>query len=371
MSMPRQKLVSRQPWKGIYALFAAVITLLKLPFYLIQYSVPSFRQHAKWSFQQALMNKLFRTFLYHASVVEVNTPIHLSPGEIDKRIVAIESVPADKVYGAARDPVIKPSAVEGTWYPSTYESGDENNYNIILHFHGGGYAMCDGREGDSGFASKMLVEHAAAKALFPSYRLSSNHGGRFPAALQDAITSYNYLLELRISPDKIVLSGDSAGGNLALALLRYLAENSQTLPQPSSILLWSPTTDILAAKDPRNIDQNRNSSSDFLAGDFCAWGAKGLIVDVPHTAAPYFSPKDNPFTLKAPIWMQLGGLEVLHDDAIEFAEHMREHGNSVEVYVEPRGNHDIFYLGGSTGFSAEAAKAVKAARVFLEDRKSG
>ncbi|KAI4087201.1 MAG: hypothetical protein LQ344_006947 [Seirophora lacunosa] len=256
----------------------------------------------------------------------------------------------------------------GTQSTNLDASRDCQESSIILHFHGGGYAMCRGSEGDSAFAANLLVKHVAAKALFPSYRLSSNDGGRFPAALQDAITSYHYLLELGIPPGKIILSGDSAGGNLALGLLRYMADNPHLLPPPSSVLLWSPTTDFLAAKEPLKLDQSRNSSTDFLAGDFSAWGARGLTRHAPSAATPHFAPKSHPFFCPPPIWIQLGGLEVLYDDALEFAENMRGRGNSVVVYVEPFANHDIFYLGGNTGFGEEAAPAAKAASAFLTGR---
>ncbi|KAI4148063.1 MAG: hypothetical protein LQ341_001675 [Variospora aurantia] len=369
MPSQREHLVSHQPWKALYALCAALLTSIRLPFYLMKYSVPSFRPHQKWTYQQALMNRLFRSFLYHAAIVEVRTPIAPSPNVANGRTVVMGPAPAETFVGVARDAVIEPSAVEGTCYPTHFDAtGDDQESSIILHFHGGGYAMCKGSDEDSAFAANLLVKHVAAKALFPSYRLSSNHGGRFPAALQDAITSYQYLLELGIPPGKIIVSGDSAGGNLALALLRYMAENPQLLPPPSSVLLWSPTTDMLAAKEPLKIDQNRNSSTDFLAGHFCAWGARGLTTDAPSAATPYFAPRSHPFSSQVPIWIQLGGLEVLYDDAFEFAENMRGQGNSVVVYVEPYANHDIFYLGGNTGFAEEAVKAAKAASAFLKGR---
>ncbi|KAL9003613.1 MAG: hypothetical protein Q9188_003521 [Gyalolechia gomerana] len=315
------------------------------------------------------MNNLFRTFLYHAAVVEVNTPIQSTPAVREDRVDLMRPGPAEKYSGIALDAAIEPCTVKGTWYPSTYEAGDENNHNIILYFHGGGYAMCGGSEGDSGFAASLLVKHAAAKALFPSNRLSSNQGGGFPAALQDAVTAYNHLLDLGIPPGKIVLSGDSAGGNLTIAQLRYMGETSRLFPQPLSVLSWSPTTGMLAAKEPLEIDQNRNSSTDFLAGDFCAWGAKGLITNVSPAATPYFSLRKNPFSCQVPMWIQVGGLEVLYYNALEFAGNMRKQGNAVEVYVEPYANHDILYLGGSTGFGVEAVKAVKEAREFLGDLK--
>ena len=368
MASRREKTLTHQPWKAVYSVLIFIMTLVRMPFYVACYSLPSLRQHPKWTFQQALMNKLFKKFLYHAAIVEVHTPLLLNPNAQDRRQVQIKPAPGDLFSGSTVDPDVKPSIIGGTWYPSAYEPGDEHKYNIILHFHGGGYAMCEGSPGDSGYAANLLVTHAAAKVLFPSYRLASNEDGRYPASLQDAITAYKYLLDLGIPSGKVILSGDSAGGNLAIGLLRYVVENHHVLPGPSSLLLWSPTTDLSAARKPEVIDQNRHSYTDFLPGRFCAWGADGLINDAPSTATPYFSPKKRPFLTNVPMWIQLGGLEILYDDGIEFVENMRFQGNAVELHVEPYANHDIFYLGGTTGFTVEAIKVARLAGRFIAER---
>jgi acetyl esterase/lipase len=80
----------------------------------------------------------------------------------------------------------------------------------------------DGRQDDCGFAAKTLLQQTSAAYVFcPQYRLASNPGGRFPAQLQDAVTSLLYLTdEMQVPARKITISGDSAGGNICLALLR-------------------------------------------------------------------------------------------------------------------------------------------------------
>jgi len=75
----------------------------------------------------------------------------------------------------------------------------------------------------------------------PQYRLSLNDSTRFPAGLQDVVTSYCYLTqELGVPASKIVLSGDSAGANLVLAFVKYLADyGSQIqLDSPKAAWLW-------------------------------------------------------------------------------------------------------------------------------------
>ena len=75
----------------------------------------------------------------------------------------------------------------------------------------------------------------------PQYRLSIDDSTRFPAGLQDVVTSYCYLTqELGVPASKIVLSGDSAGANLVLAFVKYLAEYGSQVPldNPRAAWLW-------------------------------------------------------------------------------------------------------------------------------------
>lgn len=108
----------------------------------------------------------------------------------------------------------------------------------------------DGRQADCGFAAKNLLEHTPATYVFcPQYRLASNPGARFPAQLQDAITSLLYLTEeMKVPISKVTISGDSAGGNLCLALLRYISDNPKAaVPSPACAFLWSPWVDPVCA----------------------------------------------------------------------------------------------------------------------------
>ena len=127
--------------------------------------------------------------------------------------------------------------------------------------------------------AKKLLKHTPATHVFcPQYRLStlpvSKTSNPFPAALQDSLTSYLYLLnDLKISPKNIILSGDSAGGNLAIALLRYITDYGSELglPAPSSALLWSPWTNP-ADTSGSYVHDNRNYATDYISPPFTAWG---------------------------------------------------------------------------------------------------
>lgn len=358
-----RRFVSKQPGKAFWTIAAAIYTAVQLPFWLLYFIPKRFRQHPDWTYQQALMNQVVRAILYHSSYVEVSTPVRLDEKEGFVRI----NPAADQFYrGLLDNPKIRPTVTGGTWYPNHCQV--EGEQTVILHFHGGAYVMGEGRPSDVKFSATTLTEHLNSTVLFPSYRLSSNQDCAFPAALQDAITAYQYLLGQGISPKHIVISGDSAGGSLAVSLLRYIGDGSANLPCPSAVLLFSPWLDLESARDPAKLARNKNYKTDYLPGNFTSWGAVTYIPESWDAKDPYFSPLDHPFLTKTPLWIQVGGLEILQDEAIRFAEAMQLQGNKVEVYIEPLANHDILYVGNLTGFAAEAKRAVKLAGEFLSQR---
>ena len=221
------------------------------------------------------------------------------------------------------------------------------------------------------FESSLLTSaFPSSKILILQYRFGTKNGGRHPAALQDAITAYLYLLERGIPAVQIVISGDAAGGNLVLALLRYISErNSGYLPSPAASLLWSPWINLRAAADSGYIAENRHAKTDFLTENFVHWGIETYISGPIRagTKDPYVSPFGHPFICKTPIWIQVGGNEVLCDEGIQFAQDMQDvKGNIATVYVEPYANHDIFHHGALSGFEIEAKRCVEQARQFLQ-----
>ena len=115
---------------------------------------------------------------------------------------------------------------------------DERRQGVILYLHGGGYT-CGGVDYAKGFGIT-LAERFGAKVFCPGYRLAPEHP--FPAALEDALTAYEYLLHKGYSPDRIALCGESAGGGLCYSLCLKLQELNMVLP--SCILAISPWVDL-------------------------------------------------------------------------------------------------------------------------------
>jgi len=112
---------------------------------------------------------------------------------------------------------------------------------VILHCHGGGYST-----GSSLYARTLTTKLAASTSmdvLCFDYRLAPENP--YPAAIEDALKAWDYLMLLGYGARDVILSGDSAGGNLALALVMRLKEQGRLLPR--GIVLMSPWTDLTSS----------------------------------------------------------------------------------------------------------------------------
>jgi acetyl esterase/lipase len=114
---------------------------------------------------------------------------------------------------------------------------------VILYVHGGGYVSgsCSDHRG---IISKFALNTGFANLLY-EYRLAPEHP--FPAAIDDSVMVYQWLLESGYKPENIVIAGESAGGGLALALLLALKE--QNIPLPKAAVAISPWTDLTCSSE--------------------------------------------------------------------------------------------------------------------------
>lgn len=198
----------------------------------------------------------------------------------------------------------------------------------ILYFHGGGYTFHMG--GTRRYAS-MLTHHIGADLFAPDYRLTPEHP--HPAQAEDALTAWNRLV-LHVPPNKIVVIGDSAGGHMALMLLQALKERG--LEQPAMCIGLCAWTDI----GDRGTSLRENDTYDLVQGwmalQFGRWLDPG---DVCGRAA--LSPIDQDYTGTAPIYLQTGGREVLHDMIVEFAAIQSARGADVTLDAWPDMPHNF------------------------------
>jgi acetyl esterase/lipase len=157
-----------------------------------------------------------------------------------------------------------------------------------------------------------------------------------------------------------VLSGDSAGAHLVLAVLCYIHGNNTLLQAPCGALLWSPWVNMQL----ESLKQHPNSTPDLLPVSLLAWGIRTFTPPL----NGYGTPAANPFLSRTPIFVQMGQAEVLYDTIMRFVDNMRGVvGNKVDVLETRNAPHDILLVDHSPGFGKEAPDAVDAAGVFLRD----
>jgi acetyl esterase/lipase len=193
---------------------------------------------------------------------------------------------------------------------------------VLLYLHGGGFIACSPETHRPLVAS--LVRRIEGSAFVPAYRLAPEH--RFPAALDDAVASYDYLrTTLGISPSRIVIAGDSAGGGLALALI--LALRDAAVPLPAAVVTFSPWTDL--ATTGRSLDENSERCAMF-AGETIRRAAQFYLGDAdPHN--PHVSPLYGDYHGIPPLLIHASEDEVLRDDSLRVADRARADGVAVEL----------------------------------------
>jgi acetyl esterase/lipase len=374
-------LLTYQPIKGAYAIAALVFELIRLPFFIVKYLTSYGRQHPEWTFRQSITTHIVFSMVYHVASIQANQPTPLTPGSEKQRFVRIKPAEGDQYKGPLRiDNNIQPVEIGATWYPSPLPaSANKSNIKIILHVHGGAFVSGDGRTAASGYFAKLLEKNVGAThILMPQYRVStlpaSKTSNSFPAALQDTLTAYLYLLnDLNISPSDIVLSGDSAGANAAISLLRYITEFGQqlSLPNPSAALFWSPWIDPSDTSGDF-VHSNPNYKTDYISVPFSLWGSRAYAGPGGKAilSNPYVSHKNQMFETEVPIFVNTGGGEVLYFDIVEWVEKMQKAGNDVTLDVEKNVPHDLLLLGNVLGFDKEATNCANRAGEWLRGKRT-
>jgi epsilon-lactone hydrolase len=199
----------------------------------------------------------------------------------------------------------------------------------VLYFHGGGYVVGSARTGTHLAAE--LARRAGGRALSVGYRLAPEHP--YPAAVADGLAAYAGLLDAGISPARILVAGDSAGGGLAVAAL--LAARDQGLPQPAAVAVFSPWADITRSGASM---RTKNGADPLFTYDTIGWYA-GRYVPAGDRSAPLASPVFATLAGLPPLLIQVGSHEVLLDDAVRLAAHAGRDDVEVTLQVAPEGTH--------------------------------
>ena len=196
-----------------------------------------------------------------------------------------------------------------------------NSQNVILYFHGGAYVL-GGVKTHYDVAAK-LSEATQSKVLLVDYRLAPEDP--FPAALNDAMDCYRYLLGQKFDARNIVLAGDSAAGNLTLVSLLKIRE--ENLPMPAAGVCFSPWADLTHSGE--SIKTNAHSDTMInmrVIPQVADMYAKGSSLTNP-LVSPWFAD----FHGLPPLFINASSSEVLFDDATRLAKKAQAQGVTVQL----------------------------------------
>ena len=204
---------------------------------------------------------------------------------------------------------------------------DERRTGVILYLHGGGYT-CGSLEYAKGFASTLATE-CGVRVFCAAYRLAPEHP--YPAALEDALESYEYLLKKGYPARQILLCGESAGGGLIYALCLKLKELGR--PLPCGLVGISPWTDLTSsgASFETNRDVDPSMTRELLT--FYA----GCYTQTPED--PLCSPLFGDLHGLPPSLLFVGGDEVMLDDTRMLHEKLLQSGCRSKMHIAPERWH--------------------------------
>ena len=254
------------------------------------------------------------------------------------------------------DPAAPGERIELGGVPAVRFAGEGADESRAVYFlHGGGYVL-GGILTHRAITSRIALA-AGCPVYALDYRLAPEHV--FPAAVDDAVAGYRALVGRGLAPDRIAVSGDSAGGGLALACLLALRDAGDALP--ACAIPISPWTDLTGATgwataddaaDPvLTADMLRRMARDYMAGQ----DARTAL------ASPMFAEPDG----LPPLLIQVGTAEILLTDSTLFAEKARNAGVDVTLEIETGAPHVWHHF---VPLADEAGAAIGRIGAFVRER---
>ena len=204
---------------------------------------------------------------------------------------------------------------------------DQRRGGVVLYLHGGGYT-CGSLEYAKGFSSVLAAE-CGVLVFCAAYRLAPEH--RYPAAVEDALEAYQYLLKKGYAGHQILLCGESAGGGLIYALCLKLKELG--LPLPCGLIGISPWTDLTGSG--KSYEENREVDPS-MSPELLQFYAKCYTDD---PADPLCSPLFGDLTGFPPSLLFVGGDEMMLDDTRMLHEKLMKSGCRSKLIVAPERWH--------------------------------
>jgi monoterpene epsilon-lactone hydrolase len=271
-----------------------------------------------------------------------------------RRARRVFGAPAPMQWLRTRDvdiALVRDGALHGEWV--TAAGSDQR---AILYLHGGGYVA--GSPASHRPITAALARLARRRVFSLDYRRAPEH--RFPAAVDDALAAYRWLLARGIAPESLALAGDSAGGGLVLSTL--LRVRDARLPLPACGVCFSPWTDLTGSGESVRANDGRCA---VLRPENIAAFAHAYLGPASPTD-PYASPLFADFNGLPPILLQVASSELLLVDARRVDDELRRAGgtSALEIYA------DLFHAWRMLdGFVPESRLALQRAAAFVNDAR--
>jgi epsilon-lactone hydrolase len=222
-----------------------------------------------------------------------------------------------------------PAGLSAEWIrPSARAVEPSMDEPVIFYTHGGGYVSgsCD----DHRNVVAKIVKKSGIRTLLFEYRLAPEHP--FPAAVEDSLTAYRWLLAQGVSPSKIVIFGESAGGGLCLATL--LALKDERLPLPAAGIALSSWTDLKLTGE-----SYRTRAKVCLSPAGMSKVCSKYYAGEQDPGNPWISPLYGDLHGLPPLLINVGNDETIRDDSVRFAEKAQAAGVKTILRVEEGMGH--------------------------------
>lgn len=242
-----------------------------------------------------------------SSIIEMRANIHKSAMKMARKTSGVNVTPADY------------AGLYAEWLTPDGAPDD----TVILYFHGGGF-VSGNAEDHRNIVSK-LVKRVSVKALVFDYRLAPEHP--FPAAMNDSVEIYKWILEKGYAPENIIFAGDSAGAGLQFSCLLKLKELGIALPK--AVIAMSPCVDMTISGESHVTRLEDDPCTPI--GSTETW--LGYYVGDGDPKDPLMSPVFADLSGLPPMMIQVGDHETLLSDSLTLAKNAEKTGVDVTLHV--------------------------------------
>lgn len=244
-------------------------------------------------------------------------------------------------------------AVDAGGVACEWQTPEAAGDGVVLYVHGGGYVA--GSIASHRNLTGHLAKASGCRVLSVDYRLAPEHP--HPAPVEDSVAAYRWLLDQGVEPGNIAISGDSAGGGLAVATQLAIRDND--LPMPGASVAISPWVDMDATGESY---RTRADVDPMVSHGAISGIASAFLGPNGDTADPLASPLRGDLSGLPPMLIQVGDHEVLLSDSEALAKSAADAGVDVTLRVWPEMIHVWHSL---AGMCEEADAAVTEAAAFI------